>query len=81
MPVVFIALIAIFATMVAVFAAGRGRATARTKALLMMSSGLGLVVFGVVTMLVTDSDAIVSVGAVGVVFIALGARRLRNASS
>ena len=79
MPAILIVLIAVLATTISIFAAMRVHPTQRMRGWLMMSTGVGMVVFGLVTMLATDEPLAIPLGGTGLVFIAVGGRLVRAA--
>ncbi len=80
MPVVLVTLIALMlAAPLMVLAARWVHLTSRMRGVLMMLTGLGLVAIGLVAMLATDRPEAIAVGVIGLVFIAVGRRRLQAA--
>lgn len=78
MPVIFITLIAILTVTLALLLSGNLRMDPRGAALGMMSGGLGLIAFAVVSRIATGEALTVAPAVLGVLFIAVGARRLRT---
>ena len=76
-------LIILIAPAVAIFTAilaARRPMPERQRSMLMMILGFGIVTFGIVSVFATEQPAVSAVAAVGLVFIAIGARRMRAAA-